>query len=62
MFVCAHVPFASLLTPSVVPPHLSFAVKYKHRVDEKQILPAVAWKEAGSATGKTLKAKAKANN
>jgi hypothetical protein len=27
-------------------------------VDMKQILPAVAWKDAGSATGKTLKAKA----
>lgn len=36
---------------------LSFAIKYKGRVDMKQILPAVAWKDAGSATGKTLKAK-----
>jgi UDP-sulfoquinovose synthase len=32
-----------------------FAIEYKGRVDMKQILPAVAWKDAGSPTGKVLK-------
>ena len=36
---------------------LKYAVQYKDRVDMKQILPAVAWKEAGSATAKVLKSK-----
>ena len=34
-----------------------YAVQYKDRVDMKQILPAVAWKDAGSATAKVLKGK-----
>ena len=36
---------------------LRFAIQYKGRVDMKQILPAVAWKDAGSATAKVLKSK-----
>ena len=36
---------------------LKYAVQYKDRVDMKQILPAVAWKDAGSATAKVLKKK-----
>jgi UDP-sulfoquinovose synthase len=36
---------------------LKYAVQYKDRVDMKQILPAVAWKDAGSPTAKVLKGK-----
>ena len=42
----------------MLPARRSFAIKYKDRVDMKQILPAVAWKDAGSATAKVLKSKA----
>ncbi len=46
-----------LLGDALLDSLLNFAVQYKGRVDMKQILPAVAWKDAGSATAKVLKAK-----
>ena len=36
---------------------MNFAVQYKQRVDMKQIMPAVNWKDAGSATAKVLNKK-----
>jgi len=46
-----------LLGDALLDSLLNFAIKYKDRVNMKEILPAVAWKDAGSATGKTLKSK-----
>jgi UDP-sulfoquinovose synthase len=46
-----------LLGDALLDSLMNFAVQYKHRVDMKQILPAVAWKDAASATGKAMKAK-----
>ena len=52
--MCMHVLTALFCAPLS---SRSFAIKYKDRVNMKEILPAVAWKDAGSATGKTLKSK-----
>jgi UDP-sulfoquinovose synthase len=43
-----------LLGDAMMDSLLKYAVQYKGRVDMKQILPAVAWKDAGSATAKVL--------
>ena len=43
-----------LLSDALLDSLMNFAVQYKGRVDMKQILPAVNWKDAGSATGKVL--------
>ena len=46
-----------LMGDAMIDSLLSFAIKYKGRVDMQHLLPAVNWKEAGSATARVLKTK-----